>query len=234
MERFDPMNFLTFLLLLFPGAGRWTIDKHSKADGKELLACTNLAVALSTQAKTRAKCAGDNFQGTLSLDQTLFGSVLAWPEVYNHLPNVREQLSSFQEHKFLKICFSTKPPPWKQAELILSPECFQHLTTSILPFGHWNFKKIPLEQVPKTITSSSPPGLLPALCPCSHHFWVDGQRGWKMMATECHHFGGNTQPSILSVWDVTMPQSLPEIGLVKSNHPNLRTGSTSECGPGAV
>lgn len=55
-----------------------------------------------------------------------------------------------------------------------------------------------------------------------------------MMATECHQFGGNTLTSILSVWDVTMPQSLPETGLVKANHPNLRTASTSECGPSAV
>lgn len=54
------------------------------------------------------------------------------------------------------------------------------------------------------------------------------------MATECHQFGGNTQPSILSVRDVAIPQSLPEIGLVKGNHPNLRTGSSPKCGPGAV
>lgn len=120
--------------------------------------------------------------------------MLAWPEVYDHLPNVRDQLSPFQECKFLKLCFSAKPPPWNQAELILCPECFHFLSASFLPCGHWNLKKTPLELVPKTITSSSPPGLLPALRPCLHHFWVDRQRGWKMMATECHQFEGNTQP----------------------------------------
>lgn len=182
MERLDPMNFLIFVCL-FLETGRWTLDKQSKADGKLLLACTKLAVALSTGYRK-------------DKEQNVLGAIFN-----GHFHQIRPSLAQcWPGLRFIIIC-----PRWESSCLHFRSISFWKYVTvpSLLHGNKWSWISVlnafsvwpllsdfwtlklkkkdntPLGQVPKTITSSSPPGLSPAFCSCFHQFWVGRQRGWR-------------------------------------------------------
>lgn len=176
-QREDPLqmcatNSVASVSRLEPEAGRecpWmSIQREEEKAPAWLAQSWQLLSGLGT---IKAKCTEGNFQQAVWPDQTLFGSVLIWSEVYNNLPSVTRAIPSISGANS-ETALQCQASSLKAGRADSCSECSHFLTAPFLPSRHCKCQNTPPGQTQRLSPAVTVPGpgSLPAHshidCPC--------------------------------------------------------------------